>query len=180
VERVLDQVELPVMLYNIPVFTTVNLDVETFRYFTKHSKIVGIKDSSGDLESFAKICKLKEVRPDWTIMIGPEHLLVEAIKLGADGGVNGGANVEPELFVSVFQAAVNGENKARVKQLMARVDAFQNIYQVGTPGCRMVTATKFALSLKNICSEVVAEPLRIFSSEERDQVKNILDGLPAV
>jgi dihydrodipicolinate synthase/N-acetylneuraminate lyase len=100
--------------------------------------------------------------------------------LGADGGVNGGANVEPELFVSVFQAAANGENKARLKQLMARVDAFQNIYQVGTPGCRMVTATKFALSLKNICSEVVAEPLRVFSSEERDQVKNILDGLPAV
>jgi dihydrodipicolinate synthase/N-acetylneuraminate lyase len=113
-------------------------------------------------------------------MIGPERLLVEAIKLGADGGVNGGANVKTELFVSVFQAAVNSKNKARVDQLMPRADAFQKIYQVGTPGCRMVTATKCALSLKNICSEVVAEPLRVFLSEERDQVKNILDELPDV
>jgi 4-hydroxy-tetrahydrodipicolinate synthase len=178
VEGVLENVELPVMLYNIPFLTNVWLEIDTLRTLTKHPKIFGIKDSSGDLEYFEKVCRLKEQRPDWTIMMGPEHLVPKAIKMGADGGVNGGANVEPELFVSVFKAAMQGD-EARLEELMKRVVAFQAIYQVGTPGFRLVIATKCALSLKNICSDTMAEPFRPFQSKERQEVKNILDGLPA-
>ena len=143
VELVLKEVELPVMLYNMPGMTKAWFDVETLRDLAKYPQIAGINDSSGDLEYFAKICKLKELRGDWSIFIGPEHLLANAIELGADGGVNGGANVFPELFVRACQAALNGETK-QCEALMMQVDAFQAIYKVGSPGFRFVTATKCA------------------------------------
>jgi dihydrodipicolinate synthase/N-acetylneuraminate lyase len=177
VERVLEHVDLPIMLYNMPGLTKVWFEVDTLRELAKCSKIVGIKDSSGDLEYFQKVCKLKEQRPDWTIMMGLEHLLVDAIQMGADGGVNGGANVEPDLFVSVCNAAMEGD-EAQIQKLMNRVNALQAIYKVGTPGFRLVTATKCALSLKGICSDVMADPFHAFQPEERKQVKCVLDGLP--
>jgi dihydrodipicolinate synthase/N-acetylneuraminate lyase len=156
------------------------LKIDTLLTLSKHPKIVGIKDSSGDLEYFEKVFRLKEQRPDWTIMMGPEHLVPKAIKMGADGGVNGGSNVEPELFVSVFKPDMQGD-EARLEDLMRRADAFQARYQDGTPGFRLVIATKCALSLKNICCDTMAEPFRPFQSKgERWEDKNILDGLTAI
>ena len=84
---------------------------------------------TGDMEYFGKLVALKEVRPDWTIMIGPEHLMPQAVKLGGDGGVNGAANFYPELFVSLYQAAAAGDD-AKVAAFMKRVDALQAIYDM--------------------------------------------------
>ena len=81
------------MLYNMPSMTKVWFEVDTLSKLTSASKIVGIKDSSGDLDYFQQVLKLKEDRPDWSMFIGPEHLTSQAVAFGGDGGVNGGANV---------------------------------------------------------------------------------------
>jgi 4-hydroxy-tetrahydrodipicolinate synthase len=178
IERVLQSVTLPVVLYNMPGLTKVWLEVETLELLAKHEQIVGLKDSSGDLAYFARVCKLKTIRPDWTIMMGPEHLLAEAVRLGADGGVNGGANVYPELFVQACKAAQSGQ-KDLCNALMSQIDEFQAIYRVGTPGFRYVTATKYALSHVGICNDipVVAPPLLAYTEDERRELGQILDSL---
>lgn len=186
VDGLLEMIELPIVLYNMPSLTKNWFDVETVRGLAKkYPQIIGIKDSSGDLDYFAKLCKLKESeRPDWTVMIGPEHLLVDAMRLGADGGVNGGANVEPETFVTLYQATkgdMEGTEKTRgtsVEAILSRVNAFQDIYKVGAPGFRFVTATKCALSLKKICGDTMAEPFCSYSEEEKSKLERILGGLP--
>jgi dihydrodipicolinate synthase/N-acetylneuraminate lyase len=177
--RVVQSIDnLPVLLYNMPALTKVWFAMDTLRALSKEPNIVGIKDSSGDLEYFGRVCQLKkELRPDWTVFMGPEHLMVDAIRLGADGGVNGGSNVEPRLFVSLCEAAWKGDQK-RVEHLMKRVDALQAIYQVGTPGFRLVEATKCALSLQQLCKDVMAEPFAAFGTQERHKVQEILQGLP--
>lgn len=177
VEQVLKEVTLPVMLYNMPGLTKVWLEVETIRELSIHPQIIGVKDSSGDLDYFANLCQLKVQRPDWSIFIGPEHLLDQAISLGADGGVNGGANVNPELFVAACTAALNG-NKKECNEWMNKVHAFQSIYQVGSGhGFRFITATKCALAQQGICNDLVALPLLPFTDDEKVEMRKVLADL---
>jgi 4-hydroxy-tetrahydrodipicolinate synthase len=179
IDHIVAEIPLPLVLYNMPALTKVWLEIDTLAGLTRHEKIVGVKDSSGDLDYFGKLAALKKVRPDWTVMIGPEHLTPQAVKLGGDGGVNGGANFYPELFVSLYRAAAAGD-ETRVAKIMTRVDALQEIYNVGKYASRHIKATKCALSLLGICSDKLAEPFNHFLPPERAQVKEILDNLPDI
>lgn len=179
IDHVVEEISLPLMLYNMPSLTKIWLEIGTLRGLARHDKIVGVKDSSGDLEYFGKLATLKQLRPDWTIMIGPEHLMPQAVALGGDGGVNGAANFYPDLFVSLYKAAAEGDD-AKVAAIMKRVDALQEIYNVGKYGSRFIKATKCACSLLDICSDKLAEPFNHFLPPQRAKVKAILDSLPEI
>lgn len=179
VRSTIEQVELPVMLYNLPsALNPVRFEIDTLKELLKEPKIVGIKDSSGDLDYFAQVCKLKELRDDWTVLMGPEHLLVDAVRCGADGGVHGGANVEPSLFVELYKAVRDGDD-SRIEQYQRRLQAFQEIYKV-RPGFSVVEATKCAMQVRGLCHKTMAPGLIEFNDEEEAKVKAILDTLPMV
>ena len=108
VEHVVQELPLPLMLYNMPSLTKVWFEIDTLRRLADIESIVGVKDSSGDLDYFAQLIALRELRDDWSIMMGPEHLLVDAMRLGGDGGVCGGANVFPQWFVQCYEAVPTG------------------------------------------------------------------------
>jgi 4-hydroxy-tetrahydrodipicolinate synthase len=158
-------------------------EIDTLRRLSDIEPIVGIKDSSGDLDYFANLVGLREQRPDWSIMMGPEHLLAEAVRLGGSGGVCGGANVFPRLFTECYEAAI-GRDEPRVRELMARIENFQQLYTIGKYASRFIKATKCALSLLDICDDFMAEPFHHFKPPEREKVRQILktcfsDKLPA-
>lgn len=179
VEHVIAELPLPLMLYNMPSLTKVWFEVDTLEKLSVHPQIVGVKDSSGDLDYFARLIPLKQRRPDWSIMIGPEHLTAQAVALGGDGGVNGGANIFPQLFVALYQAAVQGD-LYRVEVLTQRVEKLQQIYTVGKYASRYIKATKCALSLLGICSDHMAEPFNHFLPPERARVAEILARIEGV
>ena len=79
VSRLVPELPLPLMLYNMPSLTKVWFEIDTLRALSDLDKIVGVKDSSGDLDYFGELLSLKQQRPDWTFFIGPEHLLAEAV-----------------------------------------------------------------------------------------------------
>ncbi len=170
------QLPLPLMLYNMPSLTKVWFELETLRELAKLEQIVGIKDSSGDMEYFAKLMSLREIRPDWSIMLGPEALIPEAIALGGDGAVTGGANVFPTLFVQCYQACVEGDSQ-RVRELRQTIHDFQSIYDIGKYASRHIKATKCAMSLQGICDDFLAEPFDRFHTPERARVQAILETI---
>ena len=176
VENIAPLIPLPLMLYNMPGLTKVWFEVETLRRLAAIESIIGVKDSSGDLDYFAQVCKLKMLRPDWTVLIGPEAMLAESHALGGDGGVNGGANVAPRLFVKCYQALVDG-NDAVVQSARQQINEFQKIYEVGKYASRHIKATKSALSLLGICSDLPADPFHRFLSPQREQVSEILKNI---
>jgi 4-hydroxy-tetrahydrodipicolinate synthase len=173
IDDVVEELPLPLMLYNMPSLTKVWFEIDTLRKLSHHKAIVGIKDSSGDLKYFTQLISLKELRPDWSMLIGPEHLTAEAVKLGGDGGVNGGANIYPALFTQLYEAAVN-EDAATIEMLTQRVEKLQQIYTVGKYASRFIKATKCALSIQGICSDHMAEPFNCFLAPERARVQEIL------
>ena len=173
VESFLADSPLPLMLYNMPSMTKVWFEIDTITKLASCTEIIGMKDSSGDLDYFQKLLKLKEIRPDWSIMIGPEHLTSRAISLGGDGGVNGGANIFPELFVAMYQAAVDSDQD-RLEVLNQRIEKLQQIYCVGKYASRFIKATKSALSILDLCSDQLAPPFNRFLEPERRAVESII------
>ncbi len=173
-EDLVPRLPLPVMLYNMPSLTKVTYEIETLRRCAGLEKIVGIKDSGGELEYFRKLTGLKTLRPDWSVMIGPEHLLYASIEAGGDGGVSGGANYLPQLFVDCYAAAPSGDHK-RVRELDGRIREIQKLYEVGRYGSRIIKGIKCALSLMGLCSDFMAEPFHKFRLPERRRVRAYLE-----
>jgi len=176
VENIQPLIPLPLMLYNMPQLTKVWFEIETLARLAAIEGIVGVKDSSGDLDYFARLCGLKETRPDWTIMIGPEAKLAEAHELGGDGGVSGGANVAPGLFVECHRA-LRDQDTDRITAARGQIDQLQAIYDIGKYASRHIKATKSALSLLGICSDLPADPFHPFLAPERERVAEILRSL---
>ena len=176
VERLLPQFPLPTMLYNMPALTKVVFERETLEALAQQPSIVGIKDSGGDLDYFAGLIELKETRPDWSVLMGPERLSAEAIRLGGDGGVHGGANLFPKLFVRLYEAAVAGD-EAEVARLQAQVERLGGIWNVGKYASRHIKAMKSGLSILGVCGDALAEPFNAFLPPERAKVAAILESL---
>lgn len=173
VRNIAPQIPLPLMLYNMPGLTKVWFDIETLERLSDISSIVGVKDSSGDLDYFQRLCGLKAKRPDWSILIGPEAKLAEALAAGGDGGVNGAANFFPELFVQWYDALV-ANDETTAAECRRKVEVLQQIYDVGKYASRHIKATKSALSILNICSDLPADPFHAFLTPQRAQVEAIL------
>jgi 4-hydroxy-tetrahydrodipicolinate synthase len=109
-------------------------------------------------------------------MMGPESLLVDAIELGGSGGVCGGANIFPRLFVACYRAAIE-KDAARVDRLRQTIADLRRIYAIGKYASRHIKATKCALSLLGICDDFMAEPFHRFRPEHRAAVEKIVSEI---
>jgi 2-dehydro-3-deoxy-D-pentonate aldolase len=176
VENIVEELPLPLMLYNMPSLTKVWFEIDTLRKLAAIPEIIGVKDSSGDLKYFEQLASLRSIRPDWSILIGPETLLPESIAVGGNGGVHGGANIFPRLFVAWYEAAV-AQNQPRLAELQPIVRALQGIYDIGKYASRFIKATKCSLSVLGICDDFMAEPFHRFRTPERASVERIIKSI---
>ena len=175
-QRLADAVPLPLFLYNMPAMTKLVIELETVRACLQHPNIIGVKDSGGDLQHFQRLLEIARERPDWSVFMGPEHLMAEAVALGGQGGVNGGANVFPRLFVEQFEAAQRGDSQ-RVQALQERILQVGKLYQVGELAASIIQGLKCALSLIKVCDDFMAEPFQRFSETQRQKIRSILDEI---
>jgi len=176
IEHLVGGLPLPLYLYNMPQMTKVQLAPETLKQVSHLERIAGLKDSSGDLNYFSQLLELKRERPDWSVLIGPEHLLAEAVRRGGDGGVNGGANFWPQLFVALF-AAVSAGDELRAMEWQRKLLELGRIYTIGHHASAVVKAMKCACSLLGLCSDRMADPFETFRKPERDNVRGVLESL---
>ncbi len=170
-------IPLPLMLYNMPGLTKVWYTPPTVRALLQEPNIIGMKDSSGDLTYFRELAELKKLRPEWTLLMGPEHLLVESLQLGGTGGVNGGANVWPSVFSELYRA-IHSEDTPAIESGVARVQQLGEIYQFGSGASAVIRGLKGALAEMGITSGHVAAPLAGLGPRERGYIREILRSAP--
>jgi len=106
--HLLEELPLPALLYNNPSLTKVAFQLEPLRDLLQHPGIAGFKDSSGDLVYFHKLKKMADSR-DIPLFVGPEELLMDVLVMGGAGGVPGGANIFPSLYVDLFDSVKTGD-----------------------------------------------------------------------
>ncbi len=176
-QEIIPQLPLPVYLYNIPSLTKVNIEVATVRKALELPQVVGVKDSSGNLGYFNQLAGLKSIREDWSLLVGPEELLAQSLLAGAQGGIAGGANLFPSLYVDLYDAFMRNDwaEVQRLHSTIMRVSS--TLYQVNSYGSGFIKAIKCALELLGICNGAMASPLNAFNGDERERVKAVLDEL---
>lgn len=178
VEGLCREVPLPMFLYNMPSHTKIHFAPETMRRLLQQEVIIGFKDSSPGASCFNQIHDwIRRDRPDFSLLIGPEELVAESIPLGAHGGVCGGANVLPRLFVDLYDAVAVGDTMAvtRLQQHVLRLA--ETVYAIGERSGGAIVRIKAALACLGVCGARVAEPLHELAPDERDLVRRNLAGL---
>lgn len=98
-------VSIPVIMYNVPSRTGVDIPVSVYRRLCRVPNIVGVKEASADL---SKICRIKNTcSPDFSIWSGNDDLTVPVMSIGGQGVISSAANVCPEQMVAMTTAAIN-------------------------------------------------------------------------
>ena len=106
---------IDVTLYNIPLFAS-PIDVPTIRRLAELPRIVGIKDSSGDLTFMMRmIAAVRPVRPEFSFLTGWEALLVPSLLMGVDGGTHATSGVVPEVTRALYDLTRAGRLDDAIK-----------------------------------------------------------------
>jgi 4-hydroxy-tetrahydrodipicolinate synthase len=176
-EQLIPELPLPVYLYNMPTHTKVSFAPSTIRRIAENPKVAGFKDSSASGGYFQSVMFEMRDRKDFSLFVGPEEMMAESVLMGAHGGVNGGANMFPELYVSLYHAAVN-KDVDKVRELHAKVmQISSSIYTVGSYGSSYLKGVKSALSVLGICNDYLAAPFNKFDEAHKDKIRQAIDNL---
>ncbi len=171
------ELPLPLFLYNMPSYTKLFFEPKTARAAADIAGIVGLKDSSGNMTYFHQLQSLLKDHPDFSLLVGPEELLAEAILLGGHGGVCGGANLVPQLYVDLYNAAF-ARDLSKAEALHKKVMQISTtIYSVGRYESSFLKGLKCALSCVGICSDFLAEPFHRFRRAEHKVIQQYVKEL---
>ncbi len=170
IEEILRAVSLPVLLYNIPQATHNPVLPATARRLAREPRVLGIKDSAGDLGGLIGFLGIKEMRPSFRVLQGSEHGASSSLLLGADGLVPGMANFAPGLFVALRAAAAAGDAE-RCRSLQAEISDLWTLHLQG----HWLTALKAACALVGLGNGIPSPPLRPVTQEERRAIAAILE-----
>lgn len=174
------QLPLPLVLYNFPTLAKIPFEPATVEQLLDEPNIVGMKDSSGDLDYFARIVGVAKRRPGYSLLAGKEANLANIIELGGHGGVPGGANVWPQMMVGLYDAAI-AQDKEGIVDWQSKVADFGKIYSVvGKHFSAGIAGLKTAVEIRGICSGVLASPILPVTAEQRAEIRAILSGLGLV
>lgn len=122
--------KLPLILYNIPRNTGISINETIFKALLKIPTIIGIKDSSGDIENLKSYLNLNG-RDDFSILVGSDSLILQALECGADGAVAATSNVLTTTDLAIYHAFKMGKiQQARNYQLS--IEDFRRILKFGT------------------------------------------------
>jgi 4-hydroxy-tetrahydrodipicolinate synthase len=163
---------LPLFLYNQPALTRISFEPNTVSQAAEIPQIVGIKDSSGQIGYLKSVLSLiSEKRPDFAVLVGPEHLLAESLITGAHGGVPGGANIFPHLTVRLYELFLQGQISEAMNVQNEIVSIGAAIWRTGEDQSSNLRRLKCALSVLGICSGVPAFPYAESDAVERQEIE---------
>ena len=174
IEHLEQRLPLPLFLYNMPTHTKMIFEPETVKKASELPGVIGLKDSSGNMVYFHQLQQLFRDQDDFKLFVGPEELLGETLVLGGHGGVCGGANLIPELYVSMYETSIGGDLK-KMGELHERImQVSSSIYSVGKYKSSYLKGLKCALSIMDICNDFMAEPFHKFREPERGIIRQHL------
>jgi 4-hydroxy-2-oxoglutarate aldolase len=162
-----DHSPIPILLYNVPKFTHINMAADFVARLSEHPKIVGLKDSSGNVIQLGEI--LNEVAKDFNVLVGTAGVLFSGLTLGCVGGISALANVAPEACVKIFDLVKAGDLDAARELQLKMIPVNQAVTAVyGVPGL------KAALDMRGYFGGDPRLPLLPSSEQERSEIKDIL------
>ncbi len=126
-----DRAAHPVLLYNIPYRTGVNLGNEAMLRFACHPNIIGLKDCCADRNQSLEL--LHRRSQDFAVLTGEDAQYQEALSDGADGGILASAHVETEIFAEIYKLHTTGERDAALARWRSVADLTRLLFSEPSP-----------------------------------------------
>ena len=164
-----DHSSIPVILYNVPKFTHLNLSASIVSSLAEHPNITGIKDSAGNVSQLGEF--LNHVPEDFSVLVGTAGVLFGGLTLGCEGGILALANVAPEQCVKIFDL-VRGEHFEEAGRLQLKM----------IPVNKAVTATygigglKAAMDMLGYFGGDPRPPLPPSTEMEKSEIRELLNN----
>jgi 4-hydroxy-tetrahydrodipicolinate synthase len=163
---------LPVVLYNNPPKTGVNLAAATVAKLAEVPNIVSIKDSSGDLTLTAEYIRLTRDREDFSVLVGRDTLIFGALCYGAAGSIASCANVAPRLCADIYEKFMAGD-LAGALDAQFTLAPLRSAFTIGT----FPAVIKESLTLLGIEAGPCMDPVGPMTHAEREKVRQVLIGM---
>ena len=169
---VADAAKIPVLLYSMPDLTGIVIEPETAAQLSQHPNIIGMKDSSNDVERFSRTVQL--VGEDFAMMIGNGTVFSEALQAGARAGILAVGCCAPQVCLDIYQAVQDG-----------KIDRAKALQEKLTPLARAVTKTygigglKAAMEMTGYVGGAVRAPLRRPSEDAVAEISQLLTAVTA-
>jgi 4-hydroxy-tetrahydrodipicolinate synthase len=170
---VAESVDIPVLVYNLPLLTGVNLSPSLVAKVARECpNVTGIKETIAEYSHIWNVLReVKPIRPDFSVLAGFEDLVLPSMLAGGDGAICGLANVAPELFVGLVRAVRNG-NLDEAVQLHGQV---LSLMTLGSLSDTPLGAIKLAMNLLGVpISPNVRGPALPASEEACGKVEDLL------
>lgn len=162
-----DSVKLPIILYNVPGRTGVNISPETCRKLSGHPNIQAIKEAGGDISRVAKIASL--CRNDLDIYSGNDDQTVPVLSLGGKGVISVLANIMPKEMHEMCRLFLDGKTAESAGMQLELLDLMNALFCEVNP-----IPVKAALNLMGFCKESYRLPLTPMGSAERDRLIKVM------
>jgi 4-hydroxy-2-oxoglutarate aldolase len=136
--QVAENSSLPLILYNVPVYTDVKLSPEIIARIAQHPNIIGLKNSLSDYNHFISV--FDRVDQDFQVLTGNASILLETFRLGSRGGILAAAAVSPDLCVQLYQEFIGQGRTSKLDKLQSRIKEINElvIIKYGVPGIKYV------------------------------------------
>ena len=167
---VADQAKIPVMIYNWPQATGVDIMPEAVAMLSEHPNVIAIKESSGSLEKVMQM--IRETKSGFQVLTGSAPTLAPCLAVGCVGAVLAFANAAPYATISIYEAhrtreaaaALDWQNRiARAAQLVTT--------KYGVPGL------KYAMDLQGYYGGPPRLPLTVLKPEQQHEIEQAFDGI---
>ena len=165
-----DSCDLPIIIYNIPGRSVVDINIETMKKLAKLKNIVGVKDSSNDLTR--PLLTAKNIAKNFCQVSGEDGTIVPFLSQGGQGCISVTANIAPKMCSDLHIAWQKG-NLKKVQSINSLLFPLHNaLFLETSPG-----PVKYAASLLKICSNELRLPLVSISSNSKKEIKTVLTNL---
>lgn len=168
-KKIADASSVPVILYNIPKNTGNALSPYLVSGLSKLPNIIGIKDSSGDLENLRSYID-ETAKENFSVLVGSDSLILEALKIGATGAVAATSNVLTKTDLLIYQLWKAGD-LAQAEKMQKSIDAFRAVLKFGT----VPSVLKLAITNTGIdVGSPIAPVLPLKDKKQLEKVKQVL------
>jgi 4-hydroxy-tetrahydrodipicolinate synthase len=168
--RVAESTKLPVVLYNNPgTCAGLSIEPDTVAKLAEVPNIIGIKDSSGDLQNTIEIIRATP-REKFSVLNGRDTLILAALQAGVQGAIPASCNIAPELCVGIYESFVKGDLEA-ARQFQSRLHPVRMAMSLGTGN----SAVKESMAILGRSAGPMRSPVAAFGEAQKAKLKAILE-----
>lgn len=168
-KAIIDSTSLPVMLYNIPGRSAVNMSVDTIVRLSEIPNVVAVKEASGSLEAMAEI--ISRTKEDFALYSGDDGLTLPALAIGADGVVSVASHIIGDEMQEMIKSYLSGETAAAAEQHRKLLPIMKQLFTAPNP-----SPVKTALQFKGLDVGSVRLPLLPLTSSERSELMEVIQS----